>query len=361
VVIESVDLFERDRNWFVRIRSKDGAEGWAVGHPSKMALSYPVFQQVIAPFLIGKDARDLAQLVDEVYLSGSNYKMQGQLFWVAVAAAEFAILDLLGRVANRSAAELLGGVRRKQFDLYIANNHRHLDAETSLKKIVASVDSIDARAVKFKIGGRMKNTDRVPGRTRKLIPMVAEALGDRCTLYADANSSYVSVEEAIEVGRTLEANRVAFFEEPCPFDYLEETKQIAHALEIPIAGGEQESSQRRFKWLIDNGAVQIPQPDLFYYGGLIRSLRVAKMAEAKGLVCTPHISGGGLGFLYTGIYTACCPNPGPHQEYKGVNRSFPWESTGEPIVVKNGSMTIPTGHGIGVEIDPDYLAKAKRV
>ena len=280
---------------------------------------------------------------------------------VALAAVEFALLDLLGQASRKSAVELLGGKRRDSFGLYIANNHRHLGPEASLKKIVASVESIEAKAVKFKIGGRMKVVDQVEGRTERLIPMVAEALGERCTIYADANSSYVSVEKAVEVGRLLEKHGMAFYEEPCPFDYLEETKRVAEALEIPVAWGEQESSQWRFRWMIENGGVQVPQPDLFYYGGLIRSLRVAKMAEAKGLDCTPHISGGGLGFLYTAIYAATCPNSGPHQEYKGVNRKIPWESTGQRIEVKEGAMTVPTGPGLGIRIDPDYLAKASRV
>ena len=303
----------------------------------------------------------LDRLVDDVYLRGSNYKMQGQLFWVPLAAAEFAILDLLGKVAKRSAADLLGGQRRKQINLYIANNHRTKDAQESLRRIIKSVKSIDAKALKFKIGGRMKVIDEVPNRTEKLIPMVAKALGDRCTLYADANSSYLSVKKAIEVGKILEANGVAFYEEPVPFDYLDETKRVAEALNIPIAWGEQESSQWRFKWMVENSGVRIFQPDIFYYGGLIRSLRVAQMAAAKGFDCTPHISGGGLGFLYMGIYAACCPNPGPHQEYKGLTDDFPWESTGDKITVKNGSMTAPNGHGIGVDIDPDYLANVDRV
>ena len=361
VIIDSLSLFERGGNWFVRSRSKDGAEGWAVGHPSKMQLCAAVFSKVVAPYFRGKDARDLDRLVDGVYLSGSNYKMQGQLFWVAVASAEFAILDLLGKVADRSAAALLGGERRKKIDLYVANNHRHLGPEASLRKIVASVEEIGARAVKFKIGGRMKVVDQVPDRTKKLIPMVADALGDRCRIYADANSSYTSVAKAIEVGKMLEANAMSFYEEPCPFDYLDETRQVADALEIPIAWGEQESSQWRFRRMIETGGVQIPQPDLFYYGGLIRSLRVAKMAEAKGLDCTPHISGGGLGFIYTGIYAACCTNPGPHQEHKGLHRQFPWQSTGRLIEVKDGSMTAPSGPGIGVVIEPDFLAGAREV
>ena len=159
----------------------------------------------------------------------------------------------------------------------------------------------------------------------------------------------------------MEENAFSFYEEPVPFDYLNETKRVAEALEIPVAWGEQESSQWRFKWMVENSGVRIFQPDLFYYGGLIRSLRVAKMAEAKGFDCTPHISGGGLGFLYMGIYASCSPNPGPFQEYKGLTTDFPWESTGDKITIKNGSMSTPNGNGIGVDIDSDYLAKANRV
>lgn len=359
ILIESLDLLEVDGNWFVRVRSQDGAEGWAISHNTSIALCHPIFTQMIAPFMIGKDARDIDDLVDGVFLHRSNYKLQGQAFWVPVASAEFAILDLLGRIAGVSAAELLGGRKRETIPLYIANNYRHLGPEESLERIIASVESIDAKAVKFKLGGRMKEVDRIEGRTERLIPMVAEALGDRCTLYADANSSYVDVKHAIAIGRQLEAHNFAFYEEPCPFDYLEQTKQVADALDIPIAWGEQESSQWRFKWMMDNGGTQLPQPDIFYYGGLIRSLRVAQMAAEYGLDCTPHISGVGLGFLYMGIFATCCPNLGAYQEYKGLNHGFPWESNGPEIEIKHGAMTAPGGVGIGVDFDPDYLAKAR--
>jgi len=361
VLIESMELLERDGNWFVRVRSTEGAEGIAVSHSTRISISHPVFNQIVASFFIGKDARDLDTLLDRLYMKGANYKMQGQLLWVSVASAEFAILDLLGKVAKVSAADLLGGLLRKDIPLYVANNHRWLGPEASLVKIVDSVDSINARAVKFKLGGRMKSVNQVAGRTEKLIPMVADALGDRCVLYADANSSYVSTQKAIEIGYALQDNGFSFYEEPCPFDYLEETKTVADALEIPIAWGEQESSLWRFKWMIDRGGVQIPQPDLFYFGGIIRSLRVAKMAAEYGLECTPHISGVGLGFLYMGIYASCCPNPGAFQEYKGIKHDFPWESTGDPIEIKDGSMKAPTGPGIGVEIDESYLRGATRI
>ena len=102
------------------------------------------------------------------------------------------------------------------------------------------------------------------------------------------------------------------------FDWHEETKQVAEALSLPIALGEQEYSLHGFRWLIANDAVQIVQPDNYYFGGMIRSMKVARMAAAFGKRCTPHMSGGGLGFLYMMHFVSALPNATPHHEFKGL-------------------------------------------
>jgi len=94
---------------------------------------------------------------------------------------------------------------------------------------------------------------------------------------------------------------------------------------------------------------------------MIRSLRVARMAEAAGIQCTPHISGWGLGFLYMLIFASCAPALGPYQEFKGINRDFPWKSPGVDFQLVDGSMPVPRGAGLGVDFDPDYLASAKKI
>ncbi len=136
-----------------------------------------------------------------------------------------------------------------------------------------------------------KNKDSLPGRSEALIPLVRKTFGDAMTLYADSNSSY-DVPNAIRIGRIMEEHDYGFFEEPCQFDHLWETKQVAEALNLPVAGGEQEFSMRRFQWMIANGAVDVVQPDLHYFGGYLRATRVARMAAAAGIPCTLHMSGG---------------------------------------------------------------------
>ncbi len=360
VKIASMELLRNRRNFLVRVRSTDGAEGIGVPNAMHMIHTYPIFLNRVAPFFVGKDARQLEPLLWELYRHDDNYKYQGLAFWVCVTAAEFALLDLLGKIAGKSVGDLLGGVKRREIAVYRASGNRGNTPEEEvayLKKIVAESG---AKALKFRLGGRMsKNVDSLPGRTERLIPLVREAFGKEMTLYADSNSSY-DVPNAIRIGRLMEEHDYAFYEEPCEFDRLEDTKAVADALRIPIAWGEQEFSEYRFRWVIANRGVDIVQPDLHYYGGLIRSLRVARMAHEAGLLCTPHMSGSGLGYLDAAHFASIIPNPVPFTEYKG-SADVPVTSDTSSLKVKDGMVRVPSGPGFGITVDPAFVREAVRV
>ncbi|MGC9344002.1 MAG: enolase C-terminal domain-like protein, partial [Bacteroidales bacterium] len=132
-------------------------------------------------------------------------------------------------------------------------------------------------------------------------------------------------------------------------------------LEIPIAGGEQEPSMRNFRWLIGNNAVDIVQPDIFYFGGMIRSMKVALMAASMGKSCIPHISGSGLGYLYMMHFVSVLPNAGPYHEFKGFNREIPFRSDTSDFMIREGKIAVPTSPGLGIELDPGFIAKHKEV
>ncbi len=360
VVIASMELLRNRRDFLVRVRSADGAEGIAVPNCMHMIHTYPIFLNRVAPFFKGKDARQLEPLLWELYRHDDNYKYQGLALWVCVAAAEFAVLDLLGKVAGKSVGDLLGGTRRREIAVYRASGVRGNSPEEEVAYLKQIVAESGAKALKFRLGGRMnKNVDSLPGRTERLIPMVREAFGPGMTLYADSNSSY-DVPNAIRVGRLMEEHGYAFYEEPCEFDHLGETKAVADALEIPVAGGEQEFSEDRFRWTIANRALDIVQPDLHYHGGFIRSMRVARMAHEAGMLCTPHMSGSGLGYLDAAIFASIIPNPVPFTEYKG-SADIPVTSETSTLKVEGGMVKVPSGPGFGVAIDPAFVRESARV
>jgi L-alanine-DL-glutamate epimerase-like enolase superfamily enzyme len=356
VIIDSLRFLKKDDEYFVHVRSKDGAEGVSVTNPPRGEYLDKILKQLVMPFFVGKDARELEGLLWQLYRWKDNYKLQGLALWSPQAWVEFAILDMLGRIAGKPMGALLGDIARTEVACYVASGRRDTTPEQEIEYLRKLLEESGAKAVKFRVGGRMsRNADASPGRTEKLIPLVRKTFGDAVDIHADANSSY-DPPQAIRVGRMLEDVKAVYFEEPCPFDHLEDTKVVADALTIPIAGGEQEFSDWRFRWMIANRGVDIVQPDLHYYGGMIRSVRVARMAALAHMPTTVHISGG-FGFVYMLHFASCVPDIGRYQEYKlGLGAYGGWLDP--TITVRDGKMTVPAGPGVGIKDLPALLKGA---
>ena len=107
VIIDTLELLRLDDSFICRVRSKDGAVGISASNNSQQRSLYPIQVNRLQPFFLGKDARDLEALLEEVYVYQSNYKLQSLALWVPLATIEFAILDMLGRIANKSLGQLV--------------------------------------------------------------------------------------------------------------------------------------------------------------------------------------------------------------------------------------------------------------
>jgi L-alanine-DL-glutamate epimerase-like enolase superfamily enzyme len=365
VIIETLELLRYGNSFLCRVRSKDGAEGISVGHSGQLRTLYPIFINLLQPFFLNKDARDLDLLLEKVYIYSLNFRLSGMALGVPLATIELAILDMMGRIAGKPIGQLIGDIHHKEVAVYQATEYREKPVEESMELIKRDVAEYQAKALKIKVGGLMFGTADMNavgpiGRTETIIPLVRKTFGDDMVLYADSNGFY-SVDEAIRVGKLLEEYKFEFFEEPVPFDWYEETKQVADALKIPVAGGEQEYSLHGFRWLIANDGVQIVQPDTFYFGGMIRAMKVARMANVFGKSCTPHMTGGDLGFLYMMHFVSALPNALPFHEFKGFKTDVAFECKTSPLKSINGLVKVPTGPGLGVDIDPEFIRKHEQV
>ena len=358
VKIDTLELLRDGTTFLVRVRSSDGAESITVPNNSRLLDVYPLYLRQVAPFFVGKDARDLESLLWEIYRYQSNYKFQGLAFWVCVATVEMALLDLMGQISGKPIGDLLGGVRRRDIGVYRASGNRGNTPEAEIDDLKRLAAETGARAVKFRLGGRMSNNaDSLPGRSEALIPLVRKTFGDGMTLYADSNSSY-DAPNAIRIGRLMQDYQYAMFEEPCQFDDLWATKQVSDALTIPVGLGEQEFSMRRFQWAIENRVMDVVQPDLHYFGGYIRCTRVARMAAAAGMPCTLHLSESGFAYLNILHFASYVADPGPFQEFKGETR-IPFECDSSPLTCTNGTVRCPSGPGFGIRIDPGFVRTFK--
>lgn len=362
VIIETLELLRYERSFLCRVRSKDGAEGIAMGHGGLTQL-YPIFLTRVQPYFIGQDARELDLLMEGIITYGLNFRYNGLALNIPLSAIEYAILDMLGRIVNKPTQELIGKLTTPEVPIYIATEFRDLPLEEHFARIKEAVAAYDTRAVKFKVGYQniFQNKDihyaGVPGKTEKLIPLLRKTYPD-FNLYADSNG-YYDVPNAIRIGRILEEYKYVYFEEPVMYDHFEDIKAVADALTIPVGNGEQDHSFVNFKWLIANDGLDIVQPDTTYFGGLIRSMKVALMAAEYGKSFIPHTSGNL--FLYGYILVSCVPNPGLNHEFRTLDTSIKFECPTSPLKVVNGKIKIPTGPGMGLNFDPDWVKKHQLV
>jgi L-alanine-DL-glutamate epimerase-like enolase superfamily enzyme len=354
VKIASIELLQAGKSYFVRTRSTDGAEG--VIMTKDMEDFIPILQRRVIPHFLGKDARDAETLVDDVYIA--NYKLSGQALWCPVAYVEQSLFDLMGKAAKKPAGELMGGILRKEIPVYLSGSGRDTTAEQEVDVYVKGVEFTGAKAVKFKIGGRMSdNRDAYAGRTDKLLELAAKKLAGKVTLMADANGSYGAA-KAIEIGKRLQEMKYLWFEEPCPWEELSETKKVADALSMKVAFGEQDSSLWLFQWMIENKIMSVVQPDLNYNGGFTRAARVARMARKRNLWICPHNTQTGAASVNILNFAATTPNIGPYMEYvwRAPQKKESWFTPN--FEIRNGVIPVPAGPGLGLEFDPDYLKKA---
>lgn len=354
--IQRLETFT-DRNIsLVRLTADDGAQGWGQMSTFNADISAQVFHRQVAPHALGADPLALDPLLGHIL--EAEYKFPGSYVCRALCGLDTAAWDLRGKLEGQSVCALLGGTPRP-FPVYGSSMSREITPQDEAARLADLRERFGYRAFKVRVGKVCgHDEDQWPGRSEALIPAVRKAIGPGTVLLADGNSCYTPA-KAIQVGRMLEQYGVGHFEEPCPYWELEWTAEVAAALDVPVAGGEQDYDLSQWRRIVRMRAVDIVQPDIGYIGGLSRALRVAKMAQEAGLVCVPHSANLALVVVFSLHMMGAIPNAGPHVEFT-IEQGHWWEGLYQPaLVVKDGKVDIPAGPGWGVEINPEWLGKAE--
>jgi L-alanine-DL-glutamate epimerase-like enolase superfamily enzyme len=337
----------------VRLRTDNGLYGIGQTACYGADLTVAALHKYVAPVFLEQNPWDVSVLVRRTLIV--HYKFTGTFLYRALCGVETAVWDLLGHATGQPVYRLLGGAHRTTIPLYASSLSRTITPEHEAQRMADAVAASGFRGVKIKIGGRMsQDADAWPGRTEQIIPLMREALGDAIAISADANGSY-SPPRAIAIGRMLERYNYFHFEEPCPFDQPENTRMVAAALEIPVAGGEQETDVRHFQHLIASRTLDIVQPDIGYIGGIGRARRVAELAELAGIPCTPHCSQHSMLQVCTLHLAAAMPACYHFQEWR-IDADAAWaEAIYEPhLQIVDGAITLSERSGWGVSLQPDF-------
>lgn len=354
--IDRIETLVRDQIAVVRVMTDSGIEGIGQTAPYRAGITAQVLHDLVAPAFLGRDPWDVEALVDEVMRR--QYKFAGGFLQRAVAGIDTALWDILGKDAGQPVMKLIGGRARETVPMYGSSMVRDTTAEEEVERLFGAIEKHGFGGVKLRIGDVMgRDVDAAPGRTEALIGMAREALGNGVDIAADANGGF-SPARAVVVGRLLEQNQYSHFEEPCNFEDVEGTARVTRALEIPVAGGEQDSSLHQFHRMISSGVVDIVQPDIGYVGGISRARRVAVLAEAAGIPCTPHCANSSLLQVFTLHLAAAMPACTQRQEWS--IEDTPWTAElYEPVLeVTDGDVHAPTTPGWGVQLTTQFVRSA---
>lgn len=357
--IVRLETFHNEFVCFVRVTAEDGSFGWGQTSTYNADITTEVFHRQVVPWALGAESEDILGLVQNI--ERREHKYPGSYRCRALAGLDTALWDLAGRREEKPVAALIGGKPGK-VRAYASSMKRDITPEQEAERMKKLCAEQGFAAVKWRIGAECgEDVDEWPGRTEAITPHMAKAMGDGIDKLVDANSGF-SVARAIEVGKMLEANGVAHYEEPVPYWDLDTTRAVTAALNIDVTGGEQDWDMATWRRMIATHVVDIVQPDIMYMGGLSRTLEVAKLAEAAGLPCTPHAANLSLVTICTMHLLAAIPNAGKYLEFSIEGDDYyPWQRDiflGTPFAVEDGCVTVSDAPGWGVEINPAWLEKA---
>ncbi|MFW8596298.1 mandelate racemase/muconate lactonizing enzyme family protein [Cribrihabitans neustonicus] len=357
--IRAIETFCTPLIGFVRVTAEDGSTGWGQVSTYNSDLTCEILHRQVAPWALGRGMDALEDVIVEIPLR--EHKFPGTYLRRAMAGLDTAVWDWRGRVAEKPVAALLGG-SAGPVRAYASSMRRDITPGEEAARMQRLRDEYGFDAFKVRVGAECgQDRDEWDGRTEAIIPEIRNALGPEAALLVDGNSGF-SPSRAIKVGRMLEANGYEHFEEPCPYWELGQTAEVTQALEIDVAGGEQDWDLQQWKRMIAMRAVDIIQPDILYLGGMARSMEVARMGDAAGLPCTPHCANLSLVTLFTMHMLRAVPNPGRYLEFSIEGDGYyPWQRglfLNDPYTISGGQAVVTEAPGWGVEISPEWLAKS---
>jgi L-alanine-DL-glutamate epimerase-like enolase superfamily enzyme len=356
--IKSIETFSKGTSLsLVRVTTTDGEVGYGQVAPFNADITAQVLHRQIAPHAMRYDADDIETLSD--ICVEANLKFPWSYVCRALSGVDTAIWDIKGKRADKPVWQLLGG-RDKPIRAYGSSMSRSITPEDEAERLKQLRDEKGFTAFKIRAGKACgHDVDAWPGRTEKLVPAVRAAIGDDVALLVDGNSCYTP-DKAIEVGRMLEDNGVVHFEEPCPYWQLEWTAQVASALQLDVAGGEQDNDLAQWRRMVAMDAVDIVQPDICYVGGLTRAMRVAAIGGEGGKPCVPHSANLSMVTLFTLHMLTVIDNAGPYMEYSIEDRTWTDGMFDPPLEVTDGHVPLPRNPGWGVTVNDAWLASADR-
>lgn len=359
--------FPERNSFLVKITTENGLVGWGEGGqygPPEPPMA--CVEKVLAPKLIGRQADEPVRIFEELYSFSRDFGQKGT-YVEALSAIDIALWDLWGKSLGRPVHALLGGAFRTRVPAYGTGCYypdHYRDTERMLRELAEEARGYreaGMTAIKMKIGLLPIDLDA------QRLAVVREAIGPEIGLMVDANHAYTAA-SAIRIGRSLEKHNVLWFEEPVVPEDREGYRRVRDVIDVPVAGGECEYTRFGFRDLMLGQCIDIAQPDLCCAGGFTEWTKILALTSSFGVLTVPHVWGSGIAVAAALQAIAVAPQVPftaagvplqnePMIEFDRTHNPLRDDLLVERFVLQDGAIAVPTGPGLGVEVNEAELRK----
>jgi galactonate dehydratase len=342
--ITKLETFLVKPRWmFLKIHTNVGIVGLGEPITEGRALTCQTAVKEIEPYLIGKDPRQVVHHWQAIYRHA--FYRGGPILTSALSGIDQALWDIKGKALGVPVYELLGGPTRNKVRVY-----SHANTPEKIKEDLAKGFTA------FKTGPakrRPAHFIETPAAVHYAVEKFAElrkTAGDDCDIAIDFHGA-ISPATAKLLIKGLEPYSPMFVEEPCQAQNHDVMADIARGTHLPIATGERVFTKWGFREVLEKKAAVVLQPDLCHAGGITEVRLIAGMAEAYYATVAPHNPLGPISLAAGVQISASIPNF-LCQEQVSLGEGY----IKQPFTVSNGYLALPTGPGLGIELDENAMA-----
>ncbi|MEI6098539.1 MAG: galactonate dehydratase [Alphaproteobacteria bacterium] len=346
---------------FLKIETDAGLSGWGEpvleGHAETLAAKIAE----LADFLIGRDPAQIEDIWQMLYRNGC-YR-GGPVLMSALSGIDMALWDIKGRALGVPVHALLGGPVRDKIRSYCWIGG---DRPSHLIEGARAMQARGYDAVKFNICEELQIVDtyaKVDGIINRLFEL-RQAVGASMDLALDFHGR-VHAPMARVLLKELEPLRPIFVEDAVVSAMVETMADLARATSIPLCIGERLHSRYDFKQVFERRAAQVINPDTAHVGGISEMVRIGHWAEAYDIALAPHCPLGPIALAACLQVDAVCHNAFIQEQSLGIHYNQGGDLTdytlpGHGFILQNGYLSIPTGPGLGIEVDEARVIEAAR-
>ncbi|MCX7623331.1 MAG: mandelate racemase/muconate lactonizing enzyme family protein [Thermomicrobium sp.] len=345
---------------FVEVHTDEGISGVGearmLNHTDAL-LGY--LAEAVPNHVLGSDPFRIEDLVFR--MMRNDYARPDYVMMSGIAAIEIACWDIVGKALGQPVYQLLGGAVRDRIKAYANGWYTVERTPEEFAEAARRAVARGYRALKLDpFGAGYYELDlEEKRRAVALVEAVREAVGPDVEILIEMHGRF-NPATAIEMARLLEPYRPGWIEEPVPPHNLAALKKVAEQVTIPVATGERIHTRYDFRELFELQAADIIQPDITHLGGLLETKKLAAWADAYYVLVAPHNVCGPVGTAANLHLAACTTNFKIQEHFNDFAEEFVKAAApGLPEVV-DGYFPLPSGPGLGVELDHAVVAQHPR-